>query len=135
MILVNDSSSDNSWKVICELAQNCEWVHGIDLMRNYGQHNALLCGIREAKYDIIATIDDDLQHPPEELPRLLDQLAEGYDVVYGYPQKERHGLWRDLASRATKLALQNAMGVEIARHVGPFRVFRTPLRDAFAQYQ
>lgn len=134
VILVNDGSRDGSWDVICQLAQAHDYVHGIDLMRNYGQHNALLCGIRMAKNDLIVTIDDDLQNPPEEIPKLLDKLAEGYDVVYGTPQKEQHGLWRDLASQLTKLALQSTMGAKTARKVTAFRVFRTGLRDAFAQY-
>lgn len=135
VVLVNDGSRDRSWDVVCQLAEAHDWVRGINLMRNYGQHNALLCGIRMAKNDIIVTIDDDLQNPPEEIPRLIDKLAEGYDVVYGTPQKEQHGLWRDLASLATKMALQSAMGAKIARNVGAFRVFRTGLRDAFANYQ
>jgi undecaprenyl-phosphate 4-deoxy-4-formamido-L-arabinose transferase len=65
----------------------------------------------------------------------LDELAKGYDVVYGTPAQERHGLWRDLASQVTKIALQSAMGAETARKVSAFRVFRTHLRDAFANYR
>lgn len=64
VILVNDGSRDNSWQVVDKLAKEFAFVRGIDLMRNYGQHNALLAGIRTAKYDTIVTIDDDLQHPP-----------------------------------------------------------------------
>ncbi|MGA7729696.1 MAG: glycosyltransferase family 2 protein [Chloroflexia bacterium] len=135
LILVNDASRDNTWDVICRLAGAYDWVRGINLMRNYGQHNALLCGIRAASYDIIVTMDDDLQNPPEEVPKLLDKLAEGYDVVYGTPQKERHGLLRDLASRITKMALQSAMGAEIARNVSTYRAFRTQVRDSFASYR
>lgn len=133
-ILVNDGSPDRTWDVISDLARRYSWVHGINLMRNYGQHNALLCGIRQARYDLIATIDDDLQHPPQEIGRLLDKLGEGFDVVYGTPAREQHGLWRDLASQITKFALQSSMGVDIARSVSAFRVFRTQLRDAFASY-
>ena len=102
LILVNDCSRDNSWKVICDLSDQFDWVRGINLMRNYGQHNALLCGIRAAAYDTIVTIDDDLQNPPGEIPRLLSVLQQGYDVVYGYPEKQQHGLLRDLASEITK---------------------------------
>lgn len=104
-------------------------------MRNYGQHNALLAGIREAQYSVIVTMDDDLQNPPEEIPLLLAKLHEGYDVVYGTPAREQHGPWRDLASRVTKLVLQSAMGAETARKVSAFRVFRTQVREAFANYQ
>jgi undecaprenyl-phosphate 4-deoxy-4-formamido-L-arabinose transferase len=135
VVLVNDGSRDASWARIAALAQEHPWVRGVNLMRNYGQHNALLCGIREARYDVIVTMDDDLQHPPEELPKLLGKLAEDYDVVYGTPQRERHGLWRNVASQVTKVALQSAMGVEIAKSVSAFRVFRTTVRDAFADYQ
>ena len=133
-ILVNDDSRDNSWDVISQLAREYSWARGLNLMRNYGQHNALLCGIREAQHEVIITLDDDLQHPPEEIPALLDKLAEGHDVVYGTPRREHHGLWRVLASQITKLALQAAMGVDVARNVSAFRVFRTQLRDAFAEY-
>jgi glycosyltransferase involved in cell wall biosynthesis len=135
VILVNDGSRDASWKVITELAARHAWVRGINLMRNYGQHNALLCGIRDARYDILITIDDDLQNPPEEIPHLLAKLREGFDVVYGKPQQEQHGLWRDLASQITKIVLQKAMGAETARNISAFRAFRTDLRQAFADYR
>jgi glycosyltransferase involved in cell wall biosynthesis len=134
-VLVNDGSRDQSWDTIYALAESRPWVRGINLMRNYGQHNALLCGIRAVRYEVIVTMDDDLQHPPEEISKLLDRLAEGYDVVYGTPQQEQHGFWRDMASQVTKLALQNAMGSEIARNVSAFRAFRTRVCDAFANYQ
>lgn len=135
VILVNDSSRDASWEMISQLAQNYDWVRGINLMRNYGQHNALLCGIRSAAYELVVTIDDDLQHPPDEIQKLIARLDEGFDVVYGTPMREQHGFLRDMASQVTKLALQSAMGVETARKVSAFRVFRTKVRDAFVSYQ
>ena len=134
LIFVNDCSPDRSWNVICDLARENPWVRGINLMRNYGQHNALLCGIRTARYDVIVTMDDDLQHPPEEIPKLLARLAQGSDVVYGTPEREQHGLGRDFASWITKLALQNVMGAEIARKVSAFRAFRSEVARAFAHY-
>ena len=134
LILVDDGSRDGSWGVIQALcAQNAN-VRGFRMMRNYGQHNALLCGIRAANFSVIATMDDDLQNPPEELPRLLDRLEDGFDVVYGTPQEEKHGLLRDFASRITKIVLQKSMGAETARNISAFRVFKTRLRDAFARY-
>jgi glycosyltransferase involved in cell wall biosynthesis len=135
VILVNDGSRDESWRVIQELHGLYPWVKGLNLMRNYGQHNALLSGIRAARGEVVVTIDDDLQNPPEEIPRLLAKLEEGYDVVYGTPEKEQHGLWRDLASRITKVALQTAMGAETARNVSAFRAFRTNIREAFANFR
>jgi undecaprenyl-phosphate 4-deoxy-4-formamido-L-arabinose transferase len=135
LVLVNDNSADSSWREIADLCARHSEVRGLDLMRNFGQHNALLCGIRAARGDIIVTIDDDLQNPPEEIPRLLAKLAEGHDVVYGTPDREQHGLLRDVASRITKIALQSAMGAATARNVSAFRVFRTRTRAAFATFQ
>jgi glycosyltransferase involved in cell wall biosynthesis len=134
VILVNDGSRDKSWDVICEVADRHDWIIGIDLMRNYGQHNALLCGIRAARYETIVTMDDDLQHPPEEIPKLLEKMEEGFDVVYGTLQNGVHGIWRNLASQVTKWTLQTAMGSTIARRASAFRVFRSQVREAFFNY-
>jgi glycosyltransferase involved in cell wall biosynthesis len=135
LVLVNDCSPDGSWEIIRQLQQQYSWISGINLMRNYGQHNALLCGIRSAKYDVIVTMDDDLQHPPENISKLLKVLGSGYDVVYGTPEQEQHGLGRDLASLATKMALRNIIGAEMARQVSAFRVFRRQVANAFRQYE
>jgi undecaprenyl-phosphate 4-deoxy-4-formamido-L-arabinose transferase len=134
VILVNDGSRDESWEVMQDLAAHRPWLVGIDLSRNFGQHNALLCGIRAARYAAVVTLDDDLQNPPEEIGKLVDHLATGYDVVYGSPEQEQHGLWRDLASQATKLVLGRALGAATARYVCGFRIFRTQLRHAFDDY-
>jgi undecaprenyl-phosphate 4-deoxy-4-formamido-L-arabinose transferase len=134
-VLVNDGSLDGSWNVIGRLSRSHDWVRGIDLMRNYGQHNALLCAIRAARFDKVVTLDDDLQNPPEEIPLLLDEIRKGADVAYGYPRQQHHGLLRDLASEITKLALQKTLGAQTARRVSAFRAFRTELRAAFARYE
>jgi undecaprenyl-phosphate 4-deoxy-4-formamido-L-arabinose transferase len=135
VLLVNDASRDRSWPAIRELSARNPRIRGIDLMRNYGQHNALLCGIRKARYSVLVTLDDDLQNPPEEIPKLLLRLSGDADVVYGCPEREQHNLWRNLASRITKIALQSVMGAATARRVSAFRVFRTSLREAFAFYR
>jgi glycosyltransferase involved in cell wall biosynthesis len=135
IILVNDSSPDDSWEIIGQLAAQYPEIKPINLMRNYGQHNALLCGIRTASCDTIVTMDDDLQHPPEEIPKLLAELTKDWDVVYGIPEKQEHGLLRDVASITTKLALQRVMGAEIARNVCAFRAFRREVAASFAHYE
>jgi glycosyltransferase involved in cell wall biosynthesis len=134
LVLVNDGSLDGSWDVVRGIVGARDWVRGINLMRNYGQHNALLCGIRAARYEAVVTIDDDIQNPPEEIPRLLARLVPGVDVIYGYPKVEQHGLWRDMASIITKRVMRRTMGVEAAMHISAFRAFRTQLRDAFARF-
>lgn len=143
VILVNDGSRDNSWQVIVELTQHYPAVQGINLMRNFGQHNALLAGIRAARYATIVTMDDDLQHPPEEIPTLLRMLSgnqdqnegQGFDVVYGVPMHLPHAPWRNLTSWLTKRLMSRAVGVKEARNFSAFRAFRADLRDAFARYQ
>ena len=135
VLLIDDGSADGSWTVIAALAARYPWVHGIRLMRNYGQHNATLCGLRAARFDLTVTMDDDLQHRPEQSPVLLQALDGNVDVVYGAPAAERHGLWRDVASRVTKLALQSVLGAQTARQVSGFRVLRTRLRGGFAGFR
>ena len=131
ILMVNDGSQDHSWQVIQQLASRHPQVHGLNLMRNFGQHNALLAGSRQAKGEIIVTMDDDLQNPPEEVPKLLDKLAEGHDVVYGIPNQAQHGIVRNIASVVTKMALRVLLGYDHASHTSSFRAFRTQLRNAF----
>ncbi len=135
VILVNDGSPDDSWQVIEGLLAQYPWLVGVNLMRNYGQHNALLRGIRLAQYEVIVTMDDDLQHPPEEISRLVHKLAEGYDVVYGLPQEDRHRLWRRWTSQTAKALMAYSLGIPNVRHISAFRAFRTRLREAFASYE
>jgi len=135
IILVEDAGGDESWSVIERLAEGDRHVRGIRMSRNYGQHNALLCGVRAARYGVIVTLDDDLQNPPEEIEKLVARLGEDVDVVYGTPEHEQHGFFRNQGSRITKLALQSAMSAETARNVSAFRAFRAPLREAFAAYR
>jgi len=135
VILVEDDGGDSSWQVIEQLSAEYEFVRGFKLMRNFGQHNALLCGIRAATCDLIVTMDDDLQHPTSQVKVLVDKLGEGYDVVYGTPANLRHGLLRNIASQTTKVVLQGVMGAETARNVSAFRVFRANLRDGFAHFR
>lgn len=135
VILVEDGGGDGSWGIIEGLAAADPRVRGIRMSRNYGQHNALLCGIRAARHDVILTMDDDLQHPVSEIPHMLAALTPAVDVVYGAPRAEPHGMLRGIASRLTKIALATAMGADMARNASAFRVFRTRLRDGFEAYR
>ena len=135
LVLVNDGSPDQSWKVISGLVQTHPWVRGIDLMRNYGQHNATLCGIREARYEVIVIMDDDLQNPPREIPKLLEKLDEGYDVVYGVARKRQQVWWKNLASVIVKRAIAYVMGLRTVRDIGAFKAFRADLRKSFESFR
>lgn len=135
VILVHDGSPDGSWKNIERLAARYPWMVGIRLMRNYGQHNATLCGVRAAKYELIVTMDQDLQHPPQEILKMVEKLEQGYDVVYGSPARLPQGFWRNLMTAAMKRLLANVMGIPSIRRISAFRIFRSHLRDAFVQFQ
>jgi len=104
-------------------------------MRNYGQHNATLCGVRLARYEVTVTMDQDLQHLPEDIPLLLAELEKGYDVVYGAPKTLPQGFIRNLLTSGIKRILANTMGVPSVRNISAFRVFRTYLRSAFENFQ
>lgn len=133
-LFVEDAGGDRSWEIISELCCKDKRVHGIKMARNFGQHNALLAAIRIARGGVLVTIDDDLQDPPEEIPKLLACLEQGYDVVYGVPEIEQHGFVRDLASQTTKLVLRRAIRADFVGSVSSFRAFRSSLRNAFQHY-
>lgn len=135
VILVNDGSPDGSWGVIEQLVQKHEWVRGVRLMRNFGQHNATLCGIRLARYEVIITMDQDLQHPPEQIPLLLAEFEKGFDVVYGSPKKLPQGFVRNLLTANIKRILSSIMGVPSVENISAFRVFPAHLRSAFEKFQ
>jgi glycosyltransferase involved in cell wall biosynthesis len=131
IILVNDGSRDSTWDVICALAEEFSCLRGIELARNYGQHAALLCGIKKARHPYTVTMDDDLQHPPEEIPKLLAGLAQGWELVYGKEAVRRHAPWRNAGSWLVRWVLKNLLVVENAERMGSFRAFETRLREGF----
>ncbi len=135
IILVNDGSPDGSWDVIEQLAKEYKWVRGVRLMRNYGQDNATLCGVRLANYEVIVTMDQDLQHPPEAIPVLLAELEKGFDVVFGAPNKLPQGVIRNFLTAGIKNTLASVMNVPSVKNLSAFRVFRTHLRSAFENFQ
>jgi glycosyltransferase involved in cell wall biosynthesis len=98
IILIDDSSMDNSWEIMKELNMLDEHITIIQLMKNFGQHNAIICGFHHVSGKYIITMDDDLQNPPEEIPRLIDKIKEGYDVVIGSPIIKQDSLFKNLSS-------------------------------------
>lgn len=132
VILVVDDSPDDTWEVVQRLS-SLEQVRGLNLMRNYGQHNAILAGVLNAENELIVTMDDDLQHPPEAIPDLIRALTDEFDLVYGVAKVEEHGFWRNLASRAVKRAMVITLGVEHARKISAFRAFRNELKSPFIE--
>lgn len=131
IILVDDASGDNSWQQISSLAKENQHVHGIRLGRNSGQHGALLAGVRVAKFEIVVTIDDDLQNPPEEIEKLISELKPNVDVVYGVSAEIKQSFYRRLGSKFVRKFFSSALGFNSAVTMSSFRAFRTVLRDGF----
>jgi undecaprenyl-phosphate 4-deoxy-4-formamido-L-arabinose transferase len=132
IIIVDDGNNDATWEQIELLSRSKKSVIGLRLGRNFGQHSALLAGVRKARYSQIITIDDDLQNPPEEIPNLLASLVSGVDVVYGVSTQVRQNVWRRFTSRTAKAIFAKVLGFESAISISSFRAFRTQLREGFA---
>ena len=98
LILVNDGSPDASWEAIKPYAEQNSCIIAINLLKNYGQHSAVLCGFRHASGDYVVTMDDDLQNPPEEIIHLLNEIEKGYDLVFGKFHKKKHGAVRQVGT-------------------------------------
>jgi glycosyltransferase involved in cell wall biosynthesis len=99
IILVNDGSRDKSWSKLLEITRHRKHIVAINFLKNYGQHSAVYCGIRQSKGDYVITMDDDLQNPPEEIIHLINKINEGYDAVFARFRIKNHSLTRRLGSR------------------------------------
>jgi polyisoprenyl-phosphate glycosyltransferase len=134
IIFVEDGSPDDSWGVLESLRQRQpERIVAIQLMRNYGQHNALMCGFRHARGDFVVTMDDDLQNPPEEIPKLIEAIKRGdYDLVYGSYGGKKHSAWRNLSSGVVNAFYRRVFRSSVT--VTSFRIIRRPLLESIFAY-
>lgn len=110
IVLVNDSSPDGTINTIRKLCGKYANITGIDLAKNFGQHAALMAGMRQAKGDIVVCLDDDGQTPADEVGKLLDKLNEGFDVVYASYGKKKHSLFRNFGSKVNELMTRVMLG-------------------------
>lgn len=130
IICVNDGSRDDSWRVLTEKAAEYPQVVAANLLRNYGQHNANLCGFRLTRGDWIVTMDDDLQNPPEEILALLREAADGgRDVVYGAFAQKRAARHRRLGTQVIGMINRRVFGQPRDLVVTNFRLLRRDVVD------
>ena len=136
LILVDDASNDGTWDAIVALQRNNANVTAVRLARNSGQHQAILAGLRLARCGITVTIDDDFDQAPEDIPLLVKRLIETRaDIVYGEREiRSARFAPRSIASQSFRRLVGQATGVPDLKRRGPFRAFRTSLRDNFSQY-
>jgi undecaprenyl-phosphate 4-deoxy-4-formamido-L-arabinose transferase len=131
VIFVYDCGKDNSWRVLLELKkQYPETIKLIKLSRNFGQHNALICGFEYASGDFIVTMDEDLQHVPEDIPKLIAKQEEGdFDLVYGKYEELKHSFFRNFGSKTLKKLI--SIGIpEIHKDYSAYRLIKTEVAKA-----
>ncbi len=134
LILVDDGSADGSDAMIREAArEHGEEVVAVLLNRNYGQHAAVLAGLARAAGEIVVTLDADLQNPPEEIPKLVREMARGFDVVGTVRTNRRDSLFRRLASALVNKAVRRATGVMMHDYGCMLRAYRRPIVEAMLQ--
>lgn len=134
IVLINDGSIDNTEALVTEaVSRNPGKVVGVLLNRNYGQHSAIMAGLAEARGEIIVTLDADLQNPPEEIPRLVATMEEGYDVVGTVRQDRQDPLFRRVASRLVNRAARQATGVNMHDYGCMLRAYRRSIVQAMLQ--
>jgi polyisoprenyl-phosphate glycosyltransferase len=129
IILVNDGSTDGSWQALTTLAKAHKEVVSINLLKNYGQHNANLCGFRESTGDYVITMDDDLQNPPEEISKLISKSREGYDLIIGKFEAKQHSLIRRLGSSMVGWINRQVFEVKDNLVLSNFRIIRRDVVD------
>jgi len=135
LVLVNDCSPDATWSVICELAESCDFVVGVDLRANVGQHNAIMAGLHQALGNIIIIMDDDLQHDPADIPRLCDALEEGsHDVVFANFADKQQAAWKNLGSLAVDRLGVHLFGKPPEIYMSPFKAIRAEVAREMLAY-
>lgn len=135
IIMVNDGSRDKSWQTLESLSKKDPHLMAIELTRNFGQHNALMCGFNHASGEFIITLDDDLQNPPEEIPTLIDAIKKSdADVVIGkYPSK-KHNFIRNFGSNAVKHISAYTLGIPTTLDMTSFRIIKRVIVDEIINF-
>jgi glycosyltransferase involved in cell wall biosynthesis len=135
LLLVNDGSHDRSWQKIRVLAENDARITAVNLLKNYGQHAALMCGIRRSNGMFVMTMDDDLQNPPEEIAKLLNRIGEGFDVVFAKFRVKQHNLVRRMGSRLIGELNRRIFHKPDDITLSNFRIFTRAVADRMCNYR
>ncbi|PTN31611.1 glycosyltransferase [Desulfonatronum sp. SC1] len=133
IILVDDGSRDGSREIISQAADASPEVVGVFLNRNYGQHAAVFAGLEQSRGEVVVTLDADLQNPPEEIPRLVQEMDRGVDVVGTVRENRRDSLFRRVASSLVNRIVQRVTGVMMHDYGCMLRAYRRPIVKAMLQ--
>lgn len=134
LLLVNDSSPDNSWQVVRTLAASHPFIKGISLRKNYGQHNAIMAGLNHISGKFVILMDDDLQHPPQAIGEILKALEEGYDVCYTRYLNRQHALWKKLGSQFNDWVATRLLNKPKGLYLSSFKGIRGEIAQEVTHY-
>lgn len=134
LILVNDGSTDDSWKVINSLVKEYDFVVGINLRKNVGQDNAIMAGLNRIRGDVAIIMDDDLQHDPADILRLYETAMQGYDVVYAHFERKKQALWKNLGSYMADWLACRVLRKPKDIYMSPFKAIRRGVVEEIIKY-
>lgn len=135
IFLVNDCSPDNTLEVIRRLCQEDKNIKGIDFAKNFGQHSALMAGLRHSDGDYVVCLDDDGQTPADEVDGLLGRLEEGYDAVYAKYDHKQHSAFRNLGSRINERMTRVMLGKPAKLYVSSYFAVKRFVVEDMVRYE
>ena len=129
IILVNDCSDDNSWSEIFKICNNEQFVIGINLMKNYGQHNAIMAGLNFVNGEIIILMDDDLQHDPIYILNLISEIRNGYDICYTNYINRKHDLYKIMLSEISNFLSSIIINKPFSLYLSSFKCINSKIKN------
>jgi undecaprenyl-phosphate 4-deoxy-4-formamido-L-arabinose transferase len=136
IIFVDDGSTDRSWEVLSDLNRQYPGkIRALQFHRNFGQHQAIFAGFHAARGQVMVTLDADLQNPPEEIPRLVAKLEEGYDTVGGWREDRRDSIFRKVPSQLVNYVMSRVTGTQLRDYGCMLRAYRREVIDSINQCQ
>jgi len=136
IIFVDDGSTDGSWQLLADLNQQYpQNIRALQFHRNFGQHQAIFAGFQASRGQVMVTLDADLQNPPEEIPRLVAKLDEGYDTVGGWREDRQDSIFRRLPSQLVNTVMSRVTGVKLRDYGCMLRAYRRSVVDSINQCQ
>lgn len=133
-VLVNDFSRDGTWKTIQSLAEKYPNVKGINLAKNFGQHNAIMAGLNHTEGDLIIGMDDDMQNHPSQIPQFLDKMKEGYDIVFGVFKQRKFSAFKNFTGAVSRFLLWRLLDRPKDIQMSSFWCCRRYVRDEVVKY-
>ena len=135
IILINDASSDSSWSVIEQVCENSVNFRGVCLTRNFGQDNAIMAGLSIAEAESIVIMDDDLQHSPYDIKKLLEQASKGWDVCYAdYSSSKNQPFWKKIVSGINSKQAEYLIEKPRNIYLSPFKVINRTVVNGILDY-